>query len=109
MLNKEEVIEKMKDRGFVVYSSMGKTKIQFISDHMYDVFYEEKIPLRKRIPIINIIVDLENDEFLCIYNVKGSINTLNTPSCGSVLNDDHFDNIVSRFETQAKWLERITL
>jgi hypothetical protein len=107
MLDKQEVENKMKERGFTAYCYVGLTKIQFVSSHMYDMNYEEKTPPRKRMPIINIIVDLKKEEFQCIYNIKQSINTLNTPTCGSVLNDDHFDNIVCKFETQAKWLEKI--
>ena len=109
MLDKQVVIDKMKEHKFIVYAYIGKTKIQFISSHMYDIFYKENTSARKRIPIINIIVDLEKDEFVCIYNVSESLNTLNTPSCGSFLNDEHFDSIVSKFEVHAKWLERITL
>lgn len=109
MLNKKEVVNKMKERGFTEYST-SKTKIHFVSSHMYDVdvFYNEKTPPRKKMPIINIIVDLEKDEFQCIYNIKKSINTLSTPFCGSVLNDEHFDKIVGKFESHAKWMERLT-
>jgi len=105
MLNKELVIEKMKERGFTVYANIGKTKIQFISSHMYDIHYKENTSIRKRIPIINIIVDLEKDEYYGIYNIKESINTLNLPVCGSVLNDKHFDSNVCKFESHAKLLE----
>src|SRR5690606_37488287 len=107
---KKEVVNKMEERGFTEYSTIGKTKIHFVSSHMYDVFYNEKTRprARERVPIINIIVDLEKDEFQCIYNIKESINTLSTPFCGSVLNDEHFDRIVGKFESHAKWMERLT-
>ena len=59
----------------------------------------------KKIPIINIIVDLEKDEYYGIYNIKESINTLNLPVCGSVLNDKHFDSNVCKFESHAKLLD----
>lgn len=107
MLDKSLVIQKMKERGFTVYASMGGTKIHFVSEHMYDTSYENRVPLRERIPVINIIVDLEKDEFKCIYNLNKSIDTLNSPSCGSVMNDDHFNKIVSKFESEAKWLARL--
>lgn len=107
MLDKKIVEDKMKERGFTAYSYIGKTKIQFVSSRMYDSHYAEKVPPRERMPIINVVVDLENDEFSCIYVIPQSINTLNTGSCSPVLNDEHFDNIVCKFETQAKWLERM--
>jgi len=109
MLDKQEVEDKMKERGFTVYSYIGKTRIQFVSKHMYDPYYNENTLPRKRMPVINIIVDLENDEFSCIYNIQESINTLNTGSCGSIMNDSHFDKIVCQFESHAKWLERIVV
>jgi hypothetical protein len=75
---------------------------------MYDMHYKDNTKPRDVMPIINVIVDLEKDEFKCSYSVEGSINVLSTPPCGSTLNDEHFDNIVCRFETQAKVLERFT-
>lgn len=104
MLNKDLVIQKMKERGFVVYASMGNSVIQFVSKHMYETSYEDKVSLKERIPIINIIVDLEKDEFRCIYNLSKSIDTLNSPSLGSVMNDNHFDKLVLKFESEAKWM-----
>jgi len=109
MLDKQELIHKMQERGFTVYANIGKAKIQFISSHMYDIHYKENTLPRKRIPIINIIVDLEYNEFECIYNINESTNTLNTGICGSILNDKHFDNIVGKFESHAKILEKYTL
>lgn len=107
MLDKQLVIDKMKERGFVVYSAIGKTILQFVSEHMYDMTYRQRVTERERLPIINVLVDLEKDEFKCIYNIDKSINTLNCPSCGSVMNDDHFDSIFSTFEGHAKWMERL--
>ena len=107
MLGKELVVQKMRERGFVVYASIGSTKIHFVSERMYDSSYEDRVPPRERIPVINVIIDLEKDEFQCIYNLNQSINTLNSPSCGSVMDDNHFDKIVVKFELQAKWLARI--
>lgn len=108
MLNKELIRDKMKERGFITYATIGDSKIQFISEHMYNIHYEENTPVRQRKPVINIIVDLEKEEFQCIYNINKSIDSLTSPYCGSVLNDNHFDNIVSRFESEAKWLSRLT-
>lgn len=107
MLDRYEVVNKMRERGFTEYANIGKTKIQFISAHMYDFNYEEKTPRHKRMPIINVIVDLEKNEFSGIYNVDKSTNTLNTSTCSPVMNDEHFDRIIGTFEMQAKWLERL--
>lgn len=107
MLNRELVEKRMKERGFTVYAHMGTTRIQFVSEHMYDTNYIIDTPKRKQMPIINIVVDLDKDEFECQYNVGGSLNMLKTPSCGSVLNDEHFDRIVCKFESHAKWLSKM--
>ena len=107
MLQKEIIEEKMKERGFTVYAHIGDTKIQFISSHMFNSKYFIDVPKREQRPIINIMVDLNKDEFECRYNVNNSINILKTPKCGSVLNDKHFDSIVCKFEAQAKWLSQI--
>ena len=110
MLNKDIVIDLMKSREFVVYTTtVGGNQIQFVSAHMYNVNYEKNTPLRKRMPIYNVLVNLWTGEFKCVYNVNNSINSLQTPWCGPVTNDKHFDNIVSTFEVQAKWLEKLTL
>lgn len=108
MLDKEIIKEKMKERGFIVYATIGKSKIQFVSEYMYDWKYEENTPPRQRKPVINVFVDLEKDEFQCAYNLSKSIDSLTSPSCGSAMNDNHFDNIVSRFESEAKWLSKLT-
>lgn len=100
MLDKAGLEKKMEERGFIVYAYIGSTKIQFITDSMY----KQNDTGRRTKPIINIIVDLENGEFNCIYNVEHSINTLQSPACSPVMNDTHFDRIVSVFESQAKWL-----
>lgn len=104
MLDVDEIVDKMEERGFTKYATLGGDKIQFVSSHMYDSSYFDRTPKRERLPIINVIVDLNKDEFECQYNLDRSINMLKTPICGAVLNDEHFDRIVSQFESQAKWL-----
>lgn len=99
-LNKEEVKVKMEERGFTVFATMPPHGIQFISAHMFEMG-------GKKGPAINIVVDIEQDEFECIYNVPGSLNILKTPKCGSLMNDDHFDRIVCKFESHVRWLARI--
>lgn len=106
MLNKDYIINKMKERGFTVYSSNNKV-IHFVSSRMYDTNYERKVKKRDRIPIINIIVYIDSEEFECRYNISEGINYIATPKCGSVLSDEHFDNIVGNFENDAKWIERL--
>jgi hypothetical protein len=99
----------MEERGFTVYATInGGKKIQFVSKHMYDFSYKEKTPRREQVPVINVIVDLEKDEFQCSYIIGGSIDTLNTPECGSFMNDEHFDSIVGKFEIEAKWMARLS-
>ena len=61
---------------------------------------------RQQMPIINVLVNLENGHFSCVYNLSKSLNTLNTPECSLVMDDKHFDNIVGKFENQAKWLSQ---
>lgn len=108
MLDRKLIEDKMKERGFVVYSTIGSTNLQFISEHMYDFNYEEKTSPRQRKPVINIIVNLRNEEFECFYNLSKSINQLKSPKCSPIMSDEHFDKIVTRFETEAKWLSRLT-
>lgn len=102
MLDKSIVEKKMKERGFTVYATMGKVELHFISSHMYSVSDNSDKP------IINVIVNLENGNFQGLYNIKESINTLQTAKCGSVMNDEHFDKIIMKLETHAKILERFT-
>lgn len=106
MLDKEQVIQKMNERGFVVHSYIGDNSILFLSDQIHNPNYKD-IPARQKPAIINIVTNLEKDEYQCTYNIPGSINKLQTPWCGPILNDSHFDNIVSVFESQAKWMMRI--
>ena len=106
-LDKETVVKKMGERGFVVYSQNGSSIVHFVSKHMYELAYKE--PVKKtQYPVINIIVDIENDKFQCLYQLEKSLTQLKTPKCGSVMNDAHFDRIVGQFETEAKWMARLT-
>lgn len=105
--HKEIIIEKMKQRGFTVFSTIktkDKLKLQFVSESLYS--FSEKP--RDYIPAFSIIIDIDLGEFECFYNVPSSINMLKTPVCGSVLLDSHFDHIVGVFETHVKWLSKIT-
>lgn len=102
-LTRDEILEKMKERNFMMYATIGKTTLHFVSDHMY-----AGLDSTNKDPVINVIVNLETEEFECVYNLEGSFNSLKTPMCGSVMKDDNFDRIVCRFEVQAKWMARLT-
>lgn len=108
MRYKRELLEeKMNERGFVVYATVGMMKLQFVSKHMYNSSYVDTTPPRQRKPVINIIVNLETEEFQCVFNLNNSIDTLNAPVCGSVMSDKHFDRIVTKFESEAKWMSML--
>jgi len=96
MLRREEILELMQKRGYVEYAFINKNKIQFLSDHM----------IRGQIdkPTINIIVNMNDGSFECIYNVPLGINKLITPKCGSVTNDKHFEKIINKFMKSVNWL-----
>lgn len=102
---------KMRERGFVTYAnvcSAGVKTINFVSDHMYNMTeYEKKTPRNRRMAVINVIVNPETDEFYCVYNCLHSINFLKSPSCSPFTDDDLFNRIVSKFEIEATWLERM--
>lgn len=103
-LKKDELIAKMKERGFDMYSYGSKT-IHFLTTpvSVSDLTSQQ---IHRLPPAIDVIVNLEKEEFECAYNIPESINSLRTPSCGSVMDDKHFDHIVSKFESQAWWMKR---
>ena len=107
MLERKIVEEKMNERGFTVYATINGSKLQFISKHMYDFGYEDRTLPSQRQPVINVLVNLENGEFECLYNMSKSINKLTSPKCSPVMNDEHFDRIVMKFESEAKWLSKL--
>lgn len=109
MLKIKDVEDKMRERGFVTYAGGPNVIRQFISAHMYDPHYEENTPSRKRKPVINVFVNIENDEFYCVYNLPHSIDTLRSPNCSPFTDDKHFDFIVGKFESEANWLDRLRL
>lgn len=99
MLDKDQVTEKMSERGFTIMSYSMKPNnvieaIYFVSDPL----------LEAGTPSIGCNVHLENEEFELMYAVPGSINVLRTPKCGSIMSDKHFDRICGKFETQASLL-----
>lgn len=100
MIDKQYMINIMEQRGFTPSSYDGYTVINFISKEMYDINNNPR-----RHPIINIKVWLDSEEFQGIHCVRNSINTIQTPKCGSILLDDHFDRIIMKLEDQSRIME----
>lgn len=100
MIDKQYMINIMEQRGFTPSSYGGNTVINFISKEIHDINNNPR-----RHPIINIRVWLDSEEFQGIYCVGTSINTIQTPKCGSILLDDHFDRIIMKLEDQARIME----
>lgn len=106
MLDKDKVIEKMSERGFSVMSYSMK------DSHIIEAIYFVSEPILRKnssrihTPSIGCNVHLEKEEFELMYAVPCSINVLRTPKCGSLMSDNHFDKLCSKFEEQAHILYR---
>jgi len=100
MIDKQYMINIMEQRGFTPSFYGGDTIINFISKEIHDINNNPR-----RCPIIGIKVWLDSEEFQGIYCVRTSINTIQTPKCGSVLLDEHFDRIIMKLEDQARIME----
>lgn len=102
MLNREEVIQKMSERGFSTTATTRQndkiTSIHFISEPTGN--------LRTYTPSFGCIVHLEKEEFELMYSVPCSINILKTPSCGAFMNDEHFDRLYIKFANQVRILHK---
>lgn len=96
MIDKEELNRKMKERGFDIYCYNGENEIQYMTEFNPD----------NKNPTINITVYLDEHNFKGIYVIPHSINKIETPICGSVMNDKHFDRIIMKLESHARILER---
>ena len=105
MLNKEQVIEKMSERGFTV-SSYAMEHDNVIGIHFMSEPQCREGSNRTYIPAIGCNVDLKKEEFELVYAIPYSINKLSTPKCGSLMNDDHFDKLCIKFEEHAHILYR---
>lgn len=106
MLDKKQVIEKMRERGFTEMSRQMKNTYDIVA-----IFFITEPTYRKRTgtiqtPSIGCNVNLEKETFEFKYIVPNSINCLCSPECGSLFNDDHFDNLCFKFEEQASILYR---
>lgn len=106
MLDANQVIEKMSERGFT-QMSRGMRGNETIS-----IYFVSEPTLRTNgqdihIPSIGCNVFLETEEFELMYAVPQSINVLRTANkCGSFMNDKHFDNLCGKLENQAGVLYR---
>ena len=105
MLSKEQVIEKMSERGFTV-SSYAMEYGNIIGIHFMSEPQCREGSKRIYTPAIGCNVDLKKEEFELVYAVPFSINVLRTPKCGSIMNDDHFDKLCMKFEEHAHILYR---
>ena len=97
MVYEAAIIKKMKQRGFTEsvrgMNSDSVNTITFIIENA------------KKAPVFCTIT-LANEHFQFNYVVPKSVNQLQSPDCGAVMNDNHFDMIYSRFEEQATVLHR---
>ena len=112
MLDKDIVVSKMRERGFTVISYAVNSKSNTEYERITSInFISEAVNLKENskrtyIPCYSCIINLQKEEFELIYAVPGSINVLRTPKCGSVLSDEHFDKICSKFEMHVRTLYR---
>ena len=103
VLDKDTIIAKMKERSFsMAYCGMSGDEIISID------FISEGVCQRGKtwIPSFICKVNLVKEEFEMLYTVPHSINMLRTPVCGSVMNDDHFERILTKFENAVHVLYR---
>ena len=95
-MTKQEALDKLSERGFSVNAygndSQGNTKTIYASTNPLEEFS------------YSCDVILESEEFMFKYMAPESINVLQTPKCGSFLNDDHFNRLRKKFEPQARVL-----
>ena len=107
-MTKQEVIDIMKERGytFSMESRNGKGEIiglYFLSE---PVLSKRRNDDKVLIPSYNCTVYPNSDEFQMTYAVSKSINTLQSPKCGSFTNEDHFNRIGAKFESAVEVLYR---
>ena len=99
MLEKQYIREKMKQRGFTEIAESPNVSITFI--YMPETETHSRFP----IPVYNCKVTMDG-KFQFQYSTPTSINILQSPMCGSFEDDEHFDNICSKFKTEASVLAR---
>ena len=97
ILNKDEVIQKMEERGFTKtsFTTQGEDVVEI---RFATRFSEDSVT-------ICCSVDLVKGEFKLQYAIPCSINFLSTPSCGSFMDDKHFNNMFKKISIQAALLD----
>ena len=85
MLDKDQVIAKMHERGFTESMRSVKNRYEPVSITFCTMNLDGTD--------ISCTVHLENETFSFIWCVPYSINKLSTPDCGSFFNDEHFHRL----------------
>lgn len=97
MLNKNDVIKLMSDRGFTVYfSSADGTYLDFVPKSMYDSYSSDII--------FNVFVYLNTGDFKMVYHCPCSTNDLSLSDCGPITNDSLFNRVLNTFVKQAEMI-----
>jgi len=98
-MEKEKIIEKMQQRGYTKVLEHRNAKNETVS-----IGFMNEIPSvadgNLSGPLYSIEVWVEDGEFQCSYTMRTSINKLVSPKCGSLMNDEHFNLIVKKFEKE---------
>ena len=105
-MNKDIVIEKMRNRG---YSRVLENRNNFDETVSITFIYnptEYDKTKRFPVPMYNVTVWLEDLEFQFMYAIPSSINKLISPKCGSFMNDEHFDKLAMKFERDSAILDK---
>lgn len=61
---------------------------------------------RLPVPVYACRITLETQEFELFWCVPGSINSVVTPKCSPVTNEDHFNKIAAKFESHIAILNK---
>lgn len=85
MLDANQVVDKMKERGFT--ESMRSVK------NSYETVTITFSTMKLDGTDISCTVNLEQETFSFVWCVPYSINKLSTPDCGSLFNDEHFHKL----------------
>ena len=96
MLDVNQVIEKMNERGFT--ESMRSVR------NGHEPISITFCTMRLDGTDISCVVHLEEETFAFVWCVPYSINKLSTPNCGSFFNDDHFHKLYRKMLKHARIL-----
>lgn len=102
-MNKEQIIEKMKERGYTRMMESRNSKDETVSI----TFMNETLSIvngNLSGPLYSVEVWVEDGEFQFMYSIRTSINKLVSPRCGSFMNDEHFARLAVKFEKEVKVL-----